>query len=205
MERALYLAINKTLRQARTASDREIRKVYNIRQSFILRYIRLINAAYSRLYGDLKLPTHPVPMGEFLTVKKNKKKGGGIFIQIKKSGGKKEIKGGFLFRSKYNTGEYNSTPKTNLSVMHRSNAENAKSYSGNKFQFRHKRVNPQGKDLPIGAIFSVSPFSSVFNATVKKQLLKTVEENLMSNSFELLDKMAAGYIKDANNRGRYRR
>lgn len=193
IKRAMYLAINKTAKQVRTQSDRNIRRVYNIRQSFILRYIKIANANYGKMYADILLPTKPVPIGEFMQTR-NSKKQGGVVVQIKK-GENEVVRGAFMLNSKFTT-------STRLSVMHRSFVNNGTSYAGN-FQFRHKRIS-SGKDLPIGAMFSVSPFSSVFNPIVKQQIKNVGENNLQDNTFAMLQKMADGVIKQSNNKGRYR-
>lgn len=189
----MSIGINVTLRQARTGSDREIRGVYNIRQSFVLRYIQMAKATRNKLVGTLAFPTKPVPLSEYLRTKKSSR---GVTVQIFK--GKNElIKGAFLLNSRYS-----STGR--MSVMHRSHASGSNSY-GSNFQFRHKRITKSGNDLTIGAMFSVSPFTSVFNRVVSKNITTKTAEKLQFNVHDTMDKMVRGVIKDANNRGRRNR
>ena len=194
MGRSIALGINLTLKQARTQSDREIRSVYNMRQKFVLNYLKISNASNGNFVGKVFFPTRPIPIAEYLKVRQTSE---GVSVEIIK--GKNEvIKGAFLMVSKFN----NSASSSPFSVMARSNISGGSSYSGN-FQFRHKRVQKSGMDLPIGATFSVSPFSGLFKDIVEKKVGEYVSENLMKNVFTLLDKNAAGLIRQSNNRGRY--
>ena len=196
MGRDIALGINLTLRQARTQSDREIRKVYNVRQQFVLRYIKVSNAKNGNWIGTVSFPTTAISMSQWMNTRQVP---GGVAVEILR--GKSEIiKGAFLFVSKFSS-NLQSTPFT---VMHRSNSSGGKSYAGN-FQFRHQRISPRGSDLPIGAMFSPSPFSSVFNPIVERNIKIYTEGKLMENIFTLLDKDVKGYIREANNRGGYKR
>ena len=200
MGRSIALGINLTLRQARTQSDRQIRKVFNIRQSFILRYIQIKNAKNTNLVGDVIFPTKPIPMGEFMGTKGGKQsrgKGKARPIQVEIIRGQpKIVNGAFFLRSKF------SPSGSRLSIMHRSNVTGGSSYSGH-FQFRHKRIQT-GKDLTIGSMFAPSPFGTIFNKEVEREIITYTNVKLMDNVFTMLDKMAAGYIKNSNNTGRFR-
>ncbi len=187
MARAVYLGINKTATEVRTVTAREIRQIYNIRYSFLTgKYIKIEKANFGKMQATIALSQRPIPMGEFLKSKANKR---GVSIEIKKG---KLIRGAFLFRSKFGETKY-------PAIMHRSYVTGKSSYS-NSFQFRHKRIS-SGKDLPIGAIFSVSPFSTVFNRMVNENIGRIGGEKLQYNVFKTLDAMADGLIQNARNRG----
>lgn len=208
MGRAIALAINKTVGTrsggARTQADREIRKVFNLRQKYVLRQLKVKSASIRDFVGEVKFPTTPIPMSEFMGTRGGTKSGRRrratpIRVSIIK-GQTKTVQGAFFLKTKYGTG--------GRMIMHRSEDLGGKSYSDNRFKFRHKRINhgKGTKDLTIGAIFSPSPFGAEMNDRVKQTMQKYLEDNLMKNIFGMLDAMAAGHIKESNRRGgRYRR
>lgn len=185
MKRAISIGINTTAMQVRTVSAREIREVYNIRYGYLSgKFIKIQRASAGKLFAGIDMSTRPISMSEFLKSKGNKQ---GVSIQIKK-GKTEQIKGAFLFKSKFSdTGR--------LSIMHRSFVAGNSSYR-DSFMFRHKRISA-GKDLPIGNLFSVSPFSSVFNRVVQANILDIGSRKLQENIYSTLDKMALGLIRDA--------
>lgn len=210
MHRAIALGINKTLGTktggAKTQADREIRKVFNLKQKYVLKKIKTNGANVHRLVGEVKFPTTPIPMSEYVGTKggkKDRRKKGAqrapkITVEIRK-GHPITFQGAFFLNSTKAPGGGMS-----LMIMHRSYATANKSYNGS-FQFRHQRVQKGGNDLHIGAVFSPSPFGAEMNADVKKVMQKYCEENLEKNVYKMLDDMAAGYIRDSKNKGRYRR
>lgn len=211
INRAIYLGVNVAATRVRTRATRAIRAKYNIRLNYLLgSYINIIKANPGKLSASIEMSKKHIPIGAFLKTKaygpKRKRKArslgakgagkirseGGISVEILE-GHTEQIKGAFLFNSKYNT-------DTHLSVMHRSNASNKQSYAG-AFQFRHDRITKGGSDLTIGAMMSVSPFQTVFNDTVSRVIRTEGVDILQDQVYRKLIEIGNGLIKNARHRG----
>jgi hypothetical protein len=215
INRAVYLGVNVAAGKVRTKAASEIRAVYNIRDQYLKgSYIKINKANPGKLSASIEMSQRPIPINEFIKTKaygltkgsttKHKPRSlgalgaaairseAGISVEILK-GHQEFLKGAFLFSSHFSGG-------TRLSVMHRSNAPDKKSYAGS-FQFRHHRTHKGGKDLQIGAMFSVSPLHSVFNNIVSDVIRTQGGAILVDQVYLKLDQMAAGLIKNARYRG----
>jgi hypothetical protein len=189
--KALSAGINRSASRIRTIAARNIRAVYNINDRSLKSggNMPIRKAQPNALHASISLPKHPIPLQDF---KKTRATNHGVSIEVIK-GQRTIIQGAFLFNSKYNT-----SPKQ--SIMHRSYVSGQSSYA-NTFAFRNQRLT-KGKDLPIGAMFSVSPLATVFEPHVSTAILRHGEQIMMQEIERTLIAEINKVLKSTKRRGR---
>lgn len=193
---AISRGLNDSLKQGRSEAYRQVRGRYNLplfeitrNKAVTLRAARAANLD-ARLYANVKrsirLTRFRGVTGDFQRVKRRRVKGGGIQtklirggkefdsvtrqkkrketkVKVLKSGQKRVIRGGFLGRTK----------SGHVSVFGRS--VNSKGYKNGDFQWRNKRVNKTGADLPIAALTSFTPHKALSNKNIEEKVISKME------------------------------
>lgn len=110
-EKATVRALNRAMDQVATASGREIRKVYNVKQRAIMAAIKKHRANRKRLTSRLVVEGVRLGLIEFsaravnpwnVKGRKHRARGGGVSVQIKVGGPRKLVKGAFIAASTRN-------------------------------------------------------------------------------------------------------
>lgn len=90
-QQATVSTINKTMRKARVAASKEIRKIYNIKAKDIKKALVITRANRNKMYAD-HIVTGRRLLLSYFAPRQTKK---GVTIRIKKSSGRKVVKGAF--------------------------------------------------------------------------------------------------------------
>jgi hypothetical protein len=97
--RAKSSAINEMMRKAITQASKDIRKVYNISAGDLRKKIITRQATKNKPEGRVEIDGRGIPLGKFAPLQKIVKtargKRVGVTVKVKKSGGRKLVKGGF--------------------------------------------------------------------------------------------------------------
>lgn len=110
-EKATFRALNRALDQVATATGREIRKVYNVKQRAIMAALKKHRANRKRLTARLVVEGVRLGLIEFsaravnpwnIKGRRHRKRGGGVSVQIKVAGGRKLVQGAFITASTAN-------------------------------------------------------------------------------------------------------
>lgn len=104
--KATYRALNRALDAVATAANREVRQTYNLRQSAVARAMRKRRASSHSLSAQLIVEGARVPLAEFgaravwpwNVPGRNRRPGGGVSVHIKRSEGRKLVRGAFIPR-----------------------------------------------------------------------------------------------------------
>ncbi len=115
---ALAAAINKTIRFTNVAASKEIRQVYNIKAADVKKTISVKKASKNRLRAEFASRGARIALAKF-GAKQTKR---GVTVKVKKTGGRKLIKGAFL----------STMPSGHKGVFHRMKDWKKKEISGKK-------------------------------------------------------------------------
>lgn len=156
-------AINHTLAKAKVDTNQRVRAAYNIPAREVSKSLRVVKASSTKTSGELQISGSPIPIMSFQPYQTKQ----GISVTIRK-GKRIRIRSAFIAKVK---GSYKS-------VFARGGYE-----GGNGFNFRHRRVNKVGADLPIGKLFTVS----IPSAFKSDEIIKPIENLLESNYSKRLE------------------
>ncbi len=104
-DKATFRALNRALDQVATATGREIRKVYNVKQRAIMAALRKHRANRKHLAVRLVVEGVRLNLIEFsaravnpwnVKGRRHRTRGGGVSVQIKVAGGRKLVRGAFI-------------------------------------------------------------------------------------------------------------
>lgn len=156
-------AINHTAAKAKTASNREIRTMYNISAKDVNAAMRIKKAGRAELYALLIAQGKPIPLKKFKPVQTKD----GVSVMVKK-GQRQTIKSAFL--STMGSGH--------TGVFARG------SYKQGGYNFRHKRITPAGGYKQVGnrwqPINNDTPINTLTTTSVPLMLSQNIVINALS-------------------------
>lgn len=156
-------AINHSIAKAKTASNREIRTIYNISAKDVNAAMRLKKASRAELYALLIAQGKPIPLKKFKPVQTTE----GVSVMVKK-GKRQTINSAFL--ATMNSGH--------TGIFARG------SYKQGGYQFRHKRITPAGGYKQVGSrwqpINNDKPINTLTTTSVPLMLSQKIVLNALS-------------------------
>lgn len=158
--RAQTSAINRTIAMVKTGAGREIRSVYAIKASGMMKRLPIKLATASKPSASMSAEKRPLPLKEFAPRQTKK----GVSITILK-GQRKLVKSAFIQNVGGSQGIY----------------ARGRYQKGNKyddFNFRKKRESPTGPDLVINQLRSLSLVAAVMHDSVEARIRQDVDSNL---------------------------
>jgi hypothetical protein len=151
---AISRALNRGINAGRTVANKEVRTAYNVSAAAFNKAVKIKPASKQNLFATMQISKQPMSVYAF----KPKQTDEGVRVSILKKQ-KKVIKSAFIVA----VGSF-------IGVFARGK------YMGDKFEFRKKRIQRKGPDLPIQAIKTVSAGNMVLNSNV----FEPVKERAMS-------------------------
>lgn len=156
-------AINHTLGKAKTASNREIRTIYNISAKHVNEAFKVKKAGPAELYALLIAQGKPLPLRIFKPVQNSD----GVSIMVRK-GQRQTIKSAFL----------TTMPSGHTGVFARG------SYKQGGYNFRHKRITPAGGYKQVGnryqPINNDTPINTLTTTSVPLMFSQNIVINALS-------------------------
>lgn len=162
-------SINHTLAKVKTASNREIRTIYNIQAKHVNKALTIRKANKAQQYGFVIASGLPIPLSAF----KPSQNATGVSVMIKK-GNRQQINSAFI----------GSMSSGHTGVFARG------AYESRDFRFRHKRLMPSGgyrqvgeryqpvnNDLSINELSTLSIPKAFSNQTILRNLTTKIQED----------------------------
>ena len=160
-------AINHTLGKAKTASNREIRTMYNVSAKDVNAAMRIKRANRAEMYGLLIAQGKPIPLKKFKPIQTDE----GVSVMVKK-GQRQTIKSAFL--STMGSGH--------TGVFARG------SYKQGGYVFRHHRITPAGGYKQVGnryqPINNDTPINTLTTTSVPLMLSQNIVIKALANKIE---------------------
>ena len=168
---AVSRALNHTAQKARTAANKRIREVYNIKARDVRKAMKHVRATARHLEARIDVTGAPLPLIAFgaRSVKH------GVSVAVLQ-GQRKVIQRAFI---------------QTMSSGHKGIYARGQYQSG-RFGFRTKRISPKGNDLPIGELTSVSVPHTIAHAAVMASIAEGIQRDFSSRLNHELSRMAAG-------------
>jgi hypothetical protein len=176
-DKATIRAINHAAKKVRTETDRRITKVYNIKKKDIKSHMKVdfAHKGQAVLAATLTMSGTPIPLINFAAKAKNpwnvpgrphKKKGGGVTVKIKKTGGKKLIPSAFI----------TTTKSGRESVFIRTNVPGAPQVKGGSQPYDPPIVTLRSVSLP--SMFASKAISDALQLVALRQFNKEYERQV---------------------------
>jgi hypothetical protein len=170
--KATARAINHTLAKGKTAGAQGITSRYNMPSKGLKQRLPLVKASQRKLSGKVDASTKPIPLLAFRGTKQNSK---GVSVAVVK-GERKTIRSAFI----------QTTRKGRKGVFARGQ------HTSNGFEFRHKRIEKTGPDMPIEELYSVSTFSAGDSVEVQGRISSVVHSSYTSRLIHEMQRIANG-------------
>jgi hypothetical protein len=167
---AVARAINHSIAKAKTSASRDVRTEYKVKAKDLKNKMALVKATRTTQTGMIKVSAKPMPVFPF-GARQNKR---GVSVNI--TGQRKTIKSAFI---------------ATMDSGHRGVFVRGR-YQGTELQYRTKRINKKGPDLPIEEIMTASPFSMMTNAKVQSAVASKLETDFPARLLHELRRLSPG-------------